>query len=277
MTRTLPPIAPLAETVARMLGGVPRVLDAGELGDGELDDGDELGSAAVAFDGWHRVLIRTHVRSVSLSLPTEGSWSVQTPDDLRRIEPELRAALQAPREISMSDAIVGLAPIAARLTGSPWRVRFPGVPSPRESWMKHGEHSIGVFQGERSVRIVVWIGDEPRATVVQAPDALAALHPWLEGALRAQQVSLAAADAETSREAGRPLPDRGAVLAHLTRGGRIRTGGGRWYETFFWEGRLRREVFDEGATHVQDASEHELERAIESSPDAFRRALGLRS
>ncbi|MBK7581903.1 MAG: hypothetical protein IPI67_17055 [Myxococcales bacterium] len=262
MERTLPPLGVFAAQVARALGGAANVFDSGE-----------YPAAAVAFGGWHRVLIRDHQWALSVSLPTEHSWQLRTPEDWTATEPLLRAALTSNPVLSMSDLLIVLGPMLARRTGSAWSANIAGTSPPGETWLRNGARSVGLFQQPSSVRVVVWADRALSSQSFTTPEALGTLAPWLEAALDQQDRALLEAEAEARRKAALPPPDFDAVLALLKAGARICTSGARCNETFFWDGRLRREIFDEGDVSVCDGSEADLRRHMELYPDAFRRAL----
>jgi hypothetical protein len=255
--RTLPPLGELAEDIARRLGGVARI----------LADGGHDAAAAIAFDGAHLLLVRDHRWTLSVSLPHERSWSVQTADQWDAVEPEVRHALAScARIVTLSDVILALRPSFPHLAPS-----FPGTPVPSEAWMRDAATSIGLFQGEKGVRVSVWIESEAVERTVDDRSAIAALAAWLGPQIEKQHVARAAAEAESKRRAALPVPALDTVLARLRSGARISTGGGRWFETYFIEeGRLRREIFDEGLSDVGDATENELAKSISAHPDRFR-------
>lgn len=261
MTRTLPPLAELAEELASTLGGAARILHAGP----------HDAAAAIAFDGHHLLLVRDHGWTVSLSLPTAHAWSLRTPKEWAAAEGAIRAAVASyPRVVTMTDAIVALAPSFARLTPS-----FPGTPIPRETWLRNEHESVGLFQDERGVRIVVWIERAAEERRVEAASDLAALAAWLEPRLERQRLERTAAEAEARRRAALPLPELGAVLAFLRSGGRVCTSGGRYHETFFFvDGTLTREIFDEGDVETRSATTADLRAAIAAHPERFHEALG---
>jgi hypothetical protein len=120
---------------------------------------------------------------------------------------------------------------------------------------------------------LLWVGASPRQKAVRTGSEVEGIASWLEGALREQDLAREADVAEKRLEAALPPPDVDEVLSRLRSGARIRTGGGRFYREFFWDTRLRCEIFDEGSSDLVDATEHDLEAQLRNSPDAFRRAL----
>jgi hypothetical protein len=259
MVRTLPPLPTFAAEVAHALGGTAHAL-------GEA-------AAAIALGDEHPLLVRDHGWTLTLSLPTASSWPMRTPEEWRAAEPEIREALarRSPQP-TISDAIVEFAPVLAAATGSPWDVRFPGTPVPTEAWMANGGRSVGLLQQRTTVKVVVWVGEMMHSKTA-ATGSFSKLVPWLEEMIPLQQQALDDAEAEKRRKAALPVPDVDAVIALLRAGERIRVSGGRYHETYFWDGRLSCAVFDEGDSYERDATEAELRRNIEAYPDVFRSAL----
>jgi hypothetical protein len=264
--RNIPPIATFTEEVAHALGGSPAMLYPGE-----------YPSAAIAFGDRHLILVRDHGWTLTLSLPIERSWQMQTREEWQAARDEIRAAVaSSTTTVSMSDALSVISPELERITQSRWSIHFPGVPIPREAWARSGERSVGFFQEDDSVRIVIWSSDMA-VRFGRSPSAFDDLGSWLEEQLGRQEHHLAAEEAEKRRKAALPLPDYDAVLAHLKSGRRITTTGGRYSETFFWDGdRLQRDIFDEGDSYVREGSEQDLRLHLRLYPDAFRKALGER-
>lgn len=146
--------------------------------------------------------------------------------------------------------------------------------SGRESWVKRGTSSIGVFKEDAALRVVVWIDRECAMTMLRSPEDLDAFPAWLGPRLERQRVALDAAEAEARRRAALPLPEVDAVIELLKSGARVVTSGARYHETFFWDGGLRVEIFDEGDVDIREATKARLREAIGYYPDAFREALG---
>lgn len=234
-------------------------------------------SAAIAIGDRHPILIRDHGWTLGLSLPLNKSWHLATEEDWQKIVPEVRAALAvSAHPISMADAVLAIAPVLERITGTAWVVSFPGTPVPQEAWFRQESRSVGMFQEEAAVRIVIWVDTDMRSQTVRDPTRLPALASWLETYVARQKVALDAAEAEQKRIAGLPLPEYERVLEALKLGIRIRIGGGRWSQTYFWQDdRLQCDIFDEGDTHVRDATEKELRDSIQYSAQAFREALRM--
>lgn len=237
-----------------------------------LADGD-WPVRAIAFAQKNLILIRDHHHSLTLSLPTAHSWRLATQQDWLRLKPEIKTAVAAyrkaqPNTISIADAVVGL-----NLRG--WIPGFPGTPVPGEAWLKTADEpdlSIGIFQQESAVRIVVWVGDDMRSRTVSSENELSALPGWILPQIEDQRGAAKAAAAEEARRRALPLPTIEEVMARLVAGEKISTGGGRYYETFFIEaGKLRREIFDEGFRETLDATPAQLQDSIRALPDRFRK------
>lgn len=259
-TRSLPALADLSADVARRLGGVARTIS--------VDEHER--AAAIAWDDAHLLLVRDHGWTLTLSLPFRRSWSMQTPAELDAAEPEIREAVAScARVVTLSDAIFALMPSFPELAPS-----FPGTPVPREAWMRDATASVGLFQREEGVRVVVWIDREAAERTVDRRAELPDLASWVRPRIEEQRAARVAAEAEAARRAALPPPDFAAVLELLRSGARVSTGGGRWHETYYVkDGRIRRDVFDEGATDERGASEGDLRKAIARHPDPFRDAL----
>jgi hypothetical protein len=259
-TRSLPALADLAADVAQRLGGVARTISTAE----------HAHAAAIAWDDAHLLLLRDHGWTLTFSLPVGRSWSMQTPAELDAAEPEIREAVSScARVLTLSDALLALAPSFPELAPS-----FPGTPVPREAWMRDATASVGLFQGDGGVRVVVWIEHAAAECTVARRAQLPELASWLRPRIEQQRAARIAAEAEAARRAALPPPDFAAVLELLHSGARVSTGGGRWHETYYVkDGRLCRDVFDEGITDELGASEGELRKAIATHPDAFRDAL----
>ena len=257
-SRTLAPLAELAEHIARKLGGVVRI----------LSDEEHERCATIAFEGAHRVLVRDHGWVVTVSLPLEHAWKIQTPAEWDAAEPEIRRALAEPSPVvTIADTMLALLPAFPDLAPS-----FPGTPVPREGWLRRAPLGVGIFQSDRGVRVVVWIETDSLDMIVKQRSDLDGLAAWLGPALAKQRTAREAAAAEEKRRAALPVPSLEEVLVRLRAGEKISTGGGRWFETYYVkDGELRREVFDEGATMDGGIREADLAKAIAASPDRFRK------
>lgn len=265
MLRDLPVLeALLDEILAALGGGTKSVLNTGDWPIG-----------AVAFDGHHLLLVRDHGPSVTLSLPVKESWSLRTREEWRTAQDPIRRAVAAYREksrgaVSMADVLVALDPRR-------WAPNYPGTPVPTEAWIEERVNPtgrVGLFQEEQQVRAVVWVGSQMRSQSVASPSDSRALAAWIPQQLADQQKAAAAEAAEKARKKALPVPDLEAVLAALRSGKRISTGGGRYFETYFMsEGRLGRQIFDEGYEEAREITTQDLRRAIQSHPDAFREKL----
>jgi hypothetical protein len=264
MARDLPTLeALLVEILAALGGGTNSILARGDWPVG-----------ALAFDGHHLLLVRDHGHSVTLSLPKDQSWALQTRAEWNAAKDQIQKAVSAYRErhpgdVSIADVIVALDPVV-------WPPNFPGTPVPAEAWIESKAEppgKVGLFQKEKGVLVVVWVGTQMRSQPVSSPDGLRTLAAWLRPQLAAQRKAADAEAAEEARKKALPVPKLEAVLSLLRSGKRMSTGGGRYYETFFVsEGKLRCEVFDEGYSDVRDATEEELRSSIEQYPDRFRAA-----
>jgi hypothetical protein len=214
--------------------------------------------AALMFGGRLPLLIRDHGHLISLSLPRDHFWKLQTRDEWRAILLEVAQAVAAdPTPASLADAALALATVA----GPP---SFPGTPVPSEAWLEKG---VGLFQTERGVRVVVWVGEQPRERAFGDGE----LVPWVQQQLVEQAAARAEEEAEKQRRAALPVPAVATVLAALRGGRYFGVGGGRYRETWFMDGeQLRKEIFDEGVTDVVDADVAELTATIARHPDVFR-------
>jgi hypothetical protein len=255
--RTLPPLVELAGDIAHKLGGVARILSTEE----------HEQAAAIAFDDVHLLLVRDHGWTVTVSLPTKRSWSLQTDHHWKDAEPKIRRAVTSFRRIvTLSDVISTL-----RSAFPDLRPTFPGVPVPAEAWMRNDTASVGFFQQADGVRVVVWLDRDALEKTVEQRSDLDGLERWVGPALEKQRVARDAAAAEEKRRAALPPPTLETVLARLRKGERISTGGGRWFLTYFVEdGKLCREVFDEGAAYTEAATEADLAASIAANLDRFR-------
>jgi hypothetical protein len=263
MSRPRPSLIELAREVARALGGEAVSLDEGD-----------YPSAAIAFGGRHALLLRDHGWVVGFSLPLGPSWSV-TAEEAWPAEELRRALAGGPFPLGLADAVVALQPELARQIPEPWSVSFPGTPVPEEAWLECGDRHVGLFQESDGVRVVVEAGDGLPTRTASDAEGLRAIAGWLPGALAQQEKAQAEAAAEQRRVAALPVPALEDVLAALRAGQRIRSGPYRYSETFFWDGGLKCEVFDEGVVTLEDATEARLRSALEHDPQAFRAALGV--
>lgn len=253
----LPPLLTFADEVARAVRGKVVSLDNGE-----------WPSAVIHVREHCALLIRDHHGSFTLSLPIEGTWSVRSRTDWTGEEPKLKKAVAAyVPVVSMSDVI-------ARLPRE-WSVDFPGTPNPSEVWLRRGEQRVGLFQQERSVKVVVWEGSTMHDRDLASLDAIQGLSTWIDDKLVLQEAarvkSAADAEAEAKRKAALPPPELARVLADLRAGKKFMRGGGRWNETYeMRDGKLFVVLFDEGHTEEQECSEEHLAAAMDREPDAFR-------
>lgn len=225
-------------------------------------------AAALVIAGRQRVLVRQHARVVGISTPRRSSWQVRTAVEASARAPEIAAALEPP--------VVTLGEVALAIRGAlapaPWRLAFPGTPVPSEAWLRWGARSIGLFQSDGAVRIVVWIGGSALEQRLHAATELDAAR--LDDALTRQAQWLTDEAAARAREAALPRPTVAEVIGALKAGARVRVGVSRSHETWYWDAGLRADVFDEGMGDVRKRTEAELEAAIAAWPAPFRAALG---
>lgn len=155
--------------------------------------------------------------------------------------------------------------------GGAWDARFSTGP---EAWMTNDENQIGLFQEENGVRVVVWVGSDLRSLQVDSEEKLKYLPEWIVPQLAAQtKTSARLAEEEKKRAAIQPPPLE-TVLEALRGGKRVQLGVGRWYCTYFIDnGKLRREVFDEGLTTEEDAAEKDLTDSLAAHAQQARVAL----
>lgn len=167
-----------------------------------------------------------------------------------------------------------MADCIAALDANIWRASFPGIPVPLEAWLTkidEPQRSVGLFQEDKTVRVVVWVGDKMRSLRVTRQADLKKISTWLEPRLEAQRAAAEAAAKEEARRQALPLPGLEKVMRLLRDGKRIQTGGGRYSETYFIDGeKLRCQIFDEGSYEIRDASEADLQQVIKLYPDQFR-------
>lgn len=225
-------------------------------------------AAALVIAGRQRVLVRQHARGVGISTPRRRSWQVRTADDALARVPEIAAALEPP--------VVTLGEVALAIRGAlapaPWRLAFPGTPVPSEAWLRSDERSIGLFQSDDAVRIVVWIGGSALEQRLRTATELDAAR--LTDAVGRQAQWLTDEAAARVREAALPRPTVAEVIDALKAGARVRVGVSRYHETWYWDGGLRADVFDEGMDDVLTRTEAQLEAAVAAWPAPFRAALG---
>jgi hypothetical protein len=199
---------------------------------------------------------------------------VQTEQELRATVPLIQRALATSSQpFSLADGALVLLPLLDQLTSQPFHLSFPGTPVPQEAWLLHGARSVGLFQGQNGVTVVVWVGGSMQQRHLTSQADGAAIGTFVAQALEAQRLAQEADAAEEKRKAALPLPDYDEVLALLRAGGRVVAGGGRYSTEFFWDTRLRCEIFDEGLTMQQDATEDDLRAQIKYHPESFREAL----
>jgi hypothetical protein len=257
------PLAPFAEDVARALGGKAVPLDTGE-----------YPSSAIQLGERCPLLVRAHAWWFALSLPLDGSWRVKDAADWASAEREIEAALVA---LAARAPVVSMSDVVARLS---WRtgVDFPGTSVPSEAWMRRGDRTVGLFQEEGGVRVVVWAGGTGHERMVEDLDAIEGLAPWIEEKLALQASAVAVAREELARAQARraafPRPELAEVLEAMRRGQSFQVGGGRTFSTYAMkEGRLVVLQFDEGHTDEVPCGEGTLVAAIDEAPELFRELL----
>lgn len=170
--------------------------------------------------------------------------------------------------LSLIDVIGALQPLLRHVTGRSADMRFAGTPEPTEAWLRAGGCSLGLFQEGGSVRVVIWVGNEPRVLVLSLADELKPLVLWARPALNEQ---LALAPGATSLEPPKRWPPTlDDVLRRLRSGARAQVGGGRYHTTYYMSGeRLLCHIFDEGVESEVEATREELQAAIRRTPEAF--------
>lgn len=184
--------------------------------------------------------------------------------------PENESSVDSLVRISIADCIAALGPDL-------WKASFPGIPVPMEAWLTktdEPERTVGLFQEDTTVRVVVWVGHKMRSLRVTTQEDLKKISAWLEPQLAAQRAAAEKSAREEAYKKSLPVPELSDVLRLLQGGKRIQTGGGRYSETYFIEGmKLQCEIFDEGYTEIRDASKADLQRVIQLHPDSFREHL----
>lgn len=238
----------------------------------------EYPAVAVTWGGSHLVLVRDFGSSFGISLPIEPGFSFRTLEEFAKGSGPIIEAVAAyrkkyPNAVTMADAVIKLRPALPSDKGK-WVVNFPGTPAPSEGWIENDENQIGLFQSESSIRVVVWVGSDMRSLGISSAEKLASLPEWVLPNLPAQtETATRMADEEKKRAAIKPpsVPD---VLEALRGGKRLQLGAGRWYETYLMtDGKLRREIFDEGHVDEEDATEEELQDSLKSHAAQAREQL----
>ncbi len=178
-----------------------------------------------------------------------------------------------PEVVTMADVAICLKPVILTLT-SPWRCDFPGTPVPSEAWLKSGAYAIGLFQEGAAVQIFVWVGSEPETFHAGSAKILTDLSTWILPQLRAQAHRAVEIAAEEKAAAAIEPPTLAEAMAALQQGKRIQLGVGRWYKTYFLsEGKLRCEVFDEGAYDEYAATAEEFTDSLKANAQQARAQL----
>lgn len=238
----------------------------------------EYPACAVNIAGIHFLLIRHFGSSFTISLPTKTSFSCQTAEELRKEIPAIMQSVaeyrsKYPQVVTIADAVLQLRPAVLALHDK-WILDIPGTPVPSEAWLNSNQSVIGLFQEEASVRVVVWVGTEMRSFTISSTERLGALAKWVIPQLRDQEATATKTSAAETAAAAIAPPSLEAVMAALQKGVRMQLGGGRWYQTYFiTNGKLRRQVFDEGTFNEEDAMEEEFVESIRLHAAQARRAI----
>jgi hypothetical protein len=242
-----------------------------------VQDG-EYPATALRWGNSHLVLVRHFGYSFTISLPTKDSFPCRLIDDFSANIPTIIEAIKRyqaahPKVVTMADVILSLRPVLPVVNGA-WTADYPGTPAPSEAWLKNNDSAIGLFQSESSVRVVVWVGSDMRSFGLNSLDRLVPLSEWIGAQLEAQtKTDVRLADEEKKREAIQP-PSLEKVLGALRNGTRLQLGGGRWYEVFFMkEGKLCREIFDEGYVDEEETTEQELQDSLARHAEQAQRQL----
>lgn len=243
-----------------------------------IEDG-EYPATSIYWSNSHLLLVRHFGSSFSVSLPTEpGSFSYRSMEELTAGISTLSQAIDTYRTqhanvITMADAVARLRPMLPTDNGT-WKVTFPGTPVPAEGWLENDKNQIGLFQEGDSVRVIMWVGKDMRILGLSSQEKLAHLPEWVLSHLQAQvDAAVRLADEDAKRAAIEP-PALEKALDALRAGKRIQLGGGRWYEVYFMaDGKLRREIFDEGHHDEEDATEEQFEASMKSNAEQAQRQL----
>jgi hypothetical protein len=170
--------------------------------------------------------------------------------------------------LHLIDVIGALQPLVRHVTGRSGDMRFAGVPEPTEAWLRAGACSLGLFQEGDGVRVVIWVGKDPRVLVLTQADELKQLVPWARPALQEQWELTPSTTSQEPPKRWPPTLDD--VLRRLRAGARAQVGGGRYHTTYYMSGeRLLCHIFDEGAESDEEAAIETLRAAIERTPEAF--------
>lgn len=157
---------------------------------------------------------------------------------------------------------------------APWTQKIPGTPEPSEMWLSNHENDIGLFTESTGVRVVVWVGKDMHSLVVASPEQLEKLKQWVFPRLAAQKIAAEKIAAEEKAAAAVTAPTLTEAIAALNAGKRMQLGYGRWYLTYFMaDGKLRRNVFDEGYSDDEDTNEQELVESMKNYPEQARQQL----
>ncbi len=232
---------------------------------------------AVVFGSTHLALLRDHSGSIALSLPDTWVGAAYTEGELPALRLAFDVALASFRTrhgecVTMADAIVVLAPLLEHATSQGAEVSFPGTPVPSEAWLRAGEATVGVFQEDASVKVVVWVLGEMQALDLERPAQLAELPAWAVNAI-SEQLQQGAAAPPLPPPSG-PVPTLADVLRVLATGQRLQIGGGRYFHTYFIEnGQLFDAIFDEGETFTEPTSEALLATSLSRYGEDFQREI----
>jgi len=170
-----------------------------------------------------------------------------------------------------ADVVLKLRPVVAKLDEK-WVLQIPGTPDPSEAWFNSDNYQIGLFKEGSSIKVVVWVGSDMQETEIDSLKDLAALGEWIIPQLEAQRVAAMRITEEEKRLAQIPAPSLETALAALRGGTRMQLGWGRWYETYFMtDGKLYREIFDEGHYDEVEATPEELVESMNNNREQARK------
>lgn len=251
--RDLPPLSTFADEILVALGG-GRIFT--------IEEGKHPALAIAPIGRGFLLLVCDYGHILRLSLPVDTSWSVQTKSEWGAVREEVVRFVRAyPNVVTMADGIAKFAPVLTRLTGKRWTGSVPGTPLPTEMWLREAEGgSVGFFQEEHDVKVVVWVRGEMNDKMLASAD-----EAWLVDAVKRQLEPQAPKPVL-------PVPDINEVLAALRAGKRFIVYAGRAGKTYVMEGdKLRLELYEEADHWSSDTTEGELAQDIERYPDSFRR------
>ncbi|MEO5927724.1 MAG: hypothetical protein ABIO72_03305 [Patescibacteria group bacterium] len=236
-----------------------------------LEEG-EYPSTAIDIGGTHLLLVRYFGPTFTISLPSKEAFDYRSMEDLavgmRTIAEGVAAyRVSQPKVFTIADAVLKLRPAVVTLDPA-WTLDIPGTPTPSEAWLNSEKYSIGLFQEDATVRVIVWVGSDMRLIGINTPERLVELPGWVISHLKDQVVTnVRLAEEEKKRAAIEPPPIEKAMAA-LARGKRIQLGSGRWYVTYFIaDGKLRCGVSDEGYYDEEDATEEQFSESMKGNAE----------